>query len=59
MEQAWGSLQTEFQGKLGESAAKLAEMLTFDNEFERLEERLAAYAYLKTTENVADGIIKT
>lgn len=50
-----GERYSEFQGKLGESAAKLAEMLDFDNEFERLEERLAAYSYLKTTENVADG----
>ncbi len=50
-----GERYREFEGKLGESATKLAEMLDFDNEFERLEERLAAYAYLKTTENVADG----
>jgi oligoendopeptidase F len=50
-----GERYHEFEGHLGESAAKLAEMLDFDNEFERLEEKISVYAYLKTTENVADG----
>jgi oligoendopeptidase F len=45
----------EFQGKLGESAAKLAEILDWDNHFERLSERLSTYAFLKTAEDVGNS----
>ncbi len=44
-----------FQGTLGKSAAKLAACLKFDVKFDRLTERLATYAFLKTTEDTADG----
>ncbi|MCA9204054.1 MAG: oligoendopeptidase F [Planctomycetales bacterium] len=40
-----------FRGRLGESAAVLAECLAFDHEFDRLAERLGVYAFLKTTED--------
>ncbi len=45
----------EFQGKLGDSAQSLAEMLTFDAEFERAGERLGTYAFLKTAEDAGDS----
>lgn len=45
----------QFRGKLGESAATLAKCLKFDSEFDRLGERLGVYAFLKTTEDQADG----
>ncbi len=44
-----------FEDTLGKSAAKLAACLKFDNQFERLAERLGTYAFLKTTEDTADG----
>ncbi len=40
-----------FKGRLGESAAVLAEALTFDSDFDRTAERLGYYAFLKTTED--------
>jgi oligoendopeptidase F len=40
-----------FRGTLGESAAKLAELLAFDSKVDRLAERLGTYAFLKTTED--------
>ncbi len=40
-----------FRGRLGESAAVLAEALEFDSSFERSTERLGHYAFLKTTED--------
>ena len=45
----------KFQGTLGKSAAKLAACLKFDSKFDRLAERLGTYAFLKTTEDTADG----
>ncbi len=44
-----------YRGRLGESAALLAEALDFDSEFDRLAERLGTYAFLKTTENQGDS----
>ncbi len=41
----------QFRGKLGESAATLAECLKFDAKLDRLGERLGVYAFLKTTED--------
>ncbi len=46
---------TKFQGALGKSAAQLAACLNFDSKFDRLAERLGTYAFLKTTEDTADG----
>ncbi len=40
-----------FRGRLSESASVLAEALRFDSDFDRLAERLGAYAFLKTTED--------
>ncbi len=40
-----------FRGTLGKSAKKLSECLELDLEFDRLGERLGAYAFLKTTED--------
>src|SRR5881394_3230036 len=40
-----------FKGKLGESAATLAACLRFDADFDRLGERLANYAFLRTAED--------
>ncbi len=45
----------KFQGTLGKSAAQLATCLKFDSKFDRLAERLGTYAFLKTTEDTADG----
>ena len=42
-----------FRGRLGESAAVLAEALEFDSSFERSTERLGHYAFLKTTEDLS------
>ena len=42
---------SKFQGKLGESAKTLASCLKFDLDVERAADRLAVYAYLKTTED--------
>ncbi|MEM9828251.1 MAG: oligoendopeptidase F [Planctomycetota bacterium] len=41
----------QYQGRLGESAATLAEALRFDSQMDRLAERLGTYAFLKTTED--------
>ncbi|HVJ81008.1 MAG TPA: oligoendopeptidase F [Planctomycetia bacterium] len=46
---------SRFQGKLGESAALLAECLAFDAEFERLGEAVGTYAFLKDSEDSAAG----
>lgn len=45
----------KFQGTLGKSAAQLAACLKFDCKFDRLAERLGTYAFLKTSEDNADG----
>lgn len=44
-----------YRGKLGESAATLAEALNFDNDFDRTAERLGTYAFLRATEDQADS----
>ncbi len=45
----------DFQGRLGESAETLAELLAFDSEMDQLMERLGYYAFLRLTENQADA----
>ena len=45
----------QFAGKLGESAKTLAACLTFDNDFDRIGERLGTYAFLKTAEDTANS----
>lgn len=45
----------KFRGKLGEGAKTLAACLKFDNDFDRLGDRLGTYAHLKTTEDQADS----
>ena len=45
----------QFAGKLGESAEMLAACLTFDNDFDRIGERLGTYAFLKTAEDTANS----
>lgn len=44
-----------FRGKLGEGAKSLAACLKFDNDFDRLSERVGGYAHLKVTEDQADS----
>lgn len=44
-----------YQGRLGESAEILAEVLDFDRDFDRIAERLGTYAFLKTTEDQSDS----
>jgi oligoendopeptidase F len=44
---------TKFKGKLSESARTLAACLKFDNDFDRLAEKVAGYAHLRVTENQA------
>jgi oligoendopeptidase F len=44
-----------FRGRLGESAAALAEALRFDSDFDRTAERLGTYAFLKTTEDQSNS----
>lgn len=44
-----------FQGRLGTSVRQLARALAFDNEFERMAERLGTYAYLKTAEDTSNS----
>jgi oligoendopeptidase F len=44
-----------FRGKLGESAGVLAECLRFDTAFDRAGDRVGTYAFLKETEDVANG----
>jgi len=46
---------TSFRDTLGKSAAQLAKCLKFDVKFDRQTERLGTYAFLKTTEDTADG----
>src|SRR5688500_18182800 len=45
----------KFRGTLGESAKQLAACLKFDEEFDRLGERLGTYAFLKTAEDQANS----
>lgn len=45
----------KFRGKLGRSAKVLREACDFECEFEKLAERLGAYAYLKASEDVANS----
>jgi oligoendopeptidase F len=45
----------KFRGKLGESAKSLAACLKFDNDFDRLAERVGGYAHLKVTEDQANS----
>jgi oligoendopeptidase F len=44
-----------FRGRLGESAAVLAECLRFDTAFDREGDRLGTYAMLKESEDLANG----
>ncbi|MEL7267538.1 MAG: M3 family metallopeptidase, partial [Planctomycetota bacterium] len=44
-----------FQGRLGEGAETIAEMLRFDEQMDRLGERLGVYAFLKTTEDQSNA----
>jgi len=41
----------KFRGTLGDSAKQLAACLKFDEEFDRLGERIGTYAFLKTAED--------
>lgn len=45
----------KFRGTLAEGARRLAACLKFDEEFDRLGERLGTYAYLKTAEDQANS----
>ena len=44
-----------FRGKLGDSATSLASCLKFDSKLDRAGEKLGIYAFLKTTEDQANG----
>ncbi|MEM8735860.1 MAG: M3 family oligoendopeptidase, partial [Planctomycetota bacterium] len=44
----------EFRGKLGDGASVLRECLEFDNQLDRLAERIGTYAFLRTTEDQAN-----
>lgn len=44
-----------FRGRLGQSARMVKECFDFDNDFERLGERLGSYAFLKQSEDVRNG----
>lgn len=46
----------EFQGRLGESAEVIRACCDFEVRFNRLGERLGVYAYLKSSEDVADSL---
>lgn len=46
---------TAFQGRLGESAAVLRELLEFDTAMDRQGERLGNYAFLRVTEDKGNG----
>lgn len=46
---------SKFRGTLGESAKQLAACLKFDEEFDRLGERIGVYAYLKAAEDQANS----
>ncbi|RIK80216.1 MAG: oligoendopeptidase F [Planctomycetota bacterium] len=45
----------KFRGSLGQSAKQLAACLKFDEQFDRLGERLGTYAFLKTAEDQANS----
>jgi oligoendopeptidase F len=45
----------DLQGKLGDGVESLAACLKFDEDFDRVGERLGTYAHLKTTEDTADS----
>jgi oligoendopeptidase F len=45
----------QFQGKLGDGPEVLAKCLTFDEEMEQAGEQLGVYAFLKITEDAANG----
>ena len=45
----------QFKGRLGEGPSVLVKCLKFDSDFDRLAERLGVYAFLKTTEDQANG----
>lgn len=45
----------KFKGKLGDSVKQLVACLKFDEEFDRVAEKVAGYAFLKTTEDQADA----
>jgi oligoendopeptidase F len=45
----------KFRGTLGTSAKQLAACLKFDEEFDRLAERIGTYAFLKATEDQANS----
>lgn len=45
----------KFEGKLGESPKSLAGCLKFDNDFDRLGERVGTYAFLKSAEDTANS----
>jgi oligoendopeptidase F len=45
----------KFRGKLGRSAKTIRACCDFETEFDLLAERLGVYAFLKTTEDVADS----
>jgi oligoendopeptidase F len=45
----------KFRGTLSQGAKQLAACLKFDEEFDRLGERIGVYAYLKTAEDQADS----
>jgi oligoendopeptidase F len=44
-----------FRGTLGDGPARLAELLHFDTDLERLGDRIGTYAFLKHSEDVAEG----
>ena len=45
----------DFKGKLGDGASFLAACLKYDSASERIADRLANYAYMKTTEDQTDS----
>ncbi|MGI8978344.1 MAG: oligoendopeptidase F [Pirellulaceae bacterium] len=45
----------KFKGKLGEGAKTLAACLKYDNDFERLGEKVGGYVHLKATEDQAES----
>jgi oligoendopeptidase F len=47
---------SQFEGTLSKGPEQLAKCLKYDSSVERLAERLGNYAYLKTTEDQANGI---
>src|SRR5262249_40439536 len=48
----------EFRGKLAGDSKTLAACLKFDTEFDRAGERIGTYAFLKTTEDMANSTYK-